>query len=127
MCDTYLGFYNSAMTDVKAQTKQERYAEKLYRSAFAIRKELEPALKGVVEKSGAPSVSGMLTLMARAPEECAALLKPVFERVNESENLRKRSRVSLKSIVDEVKSGEVSTEDLAAALAMIKAQKGGAE
>lgn len=117
------GFRNNDMTDVKAQTKQERYAEKLYRSAFAIRKELEPALKDVVEKSGAPSVSGMLTLMAKAPEECAALLRPVFERVSESENLRKRGRVSLRSIMDEVKSGEVSTDDLAAALAMIKAQK----
>ena len=61
--------------------------------------------------------------MARAPEECAALLKPVFERMNESENLRKRSRVSLKSIVDGVKSGEVSTDELAAALALIKGQR----
>ncbi len=111
------------MTDTKEPTRQERYLEKLYRSAFAIRKELEPGLKDMVEKSGAPSVSGMLTLMARAPEECAALLKPVFERLTEGENLRKRSRVSLKSIMDEVKSGEVSTDELAAALALIKAQK----
>ena len=127
MCDTKIILYNNEMADVKAQTKQERYAEKLYRSAFAIRKELEPALKDVVEKSGAPSVSGMLTLMARAPEECAALLKPVFERMNESENLRKRSRVSLKSIVDGVKSGEVSTDELAAALALIKGQRAAGE
>lgn len=112
---------------VKYKESINAYKETIYRSAYAIRKELEPGLKQMVELSGAPSVSAMLSMMAREPQECAELLKPVFQRLADHKEPRRKHKVTLKSIVDEVKSGEVSTDDLAAALALIKAQKGGTE
>lgn len=108
---------------VKYKDSIESYKATLYRSAFAIRKELEPGLKEVVELSGAPSVSGMLSMMARAPQECAELLKPIFERLADEKQPRRRLKVTMKSIVDEMKSGEVSPAELAAALAKIKADR----
>ena len=63
---------------VKYKESISAYKETIYRSAYAIRKELEPGLKQMVELSGAPSVSAMLSMMAREPQECASLLEPVL-------------------------------------------------
>lgn len=101
-----------------------RYQETLYRSVYAIRKELEPGLREFVEKSGAPSVSGMITMLAKEPGRCAELLRPVFAELADAEPAeRRRLKVTMKSITDELKSGEVSAEEVAAAIAAIKASK----
>lgn len=108
----------------KYEEAKDRYQETLYRSAFAIRKELEPSLKVVVTESGAPSVSGMLTMLAREPRRCAEALRPIFAELAGAEpNQRRRLKVTMKSITDELKSGDVSAEELAAAIAAIKAGK----
>lgn len=111
-------------TKKKYADSEARYKETLYRSVYAIRKELEPGLREFVEKSGAPSVSGMITMLAREPERCADLLRPIFaELVNTEPTERRRLKVTMKSITDELKSGEVSAEEVAAAIAAIKASK----
>lgn len=101
------------------------YRETLYRSAFAIREELKPGLMQVVELSGAPSVSGMLALLAEDPQACAELLKPVFARLDAARPARPRRKlkVTMTAIVEEMRSGEVSPAELAAAIEKIKADK----
>lgn len=112
---------------VKYKESHDAYKATLYRSAFAIKGELEPGLKQAVQLSGASSVSGMLAFIARAPEECAELLKPIFERLGEQKKERRRHKVTIKSIVDEVKAGEFTPEQLQKALALVKSQKGSKE
>lgn len=114
-------------TPKKYVEAKERYQETLYRSAFAIRKELEPGLREVVELSGAPSVSGLLTMLAKEPEKCAEALRPIFDELkrNAEAPTRRRLKVTMKSITDELKSGDVSTEELAQMIAELKAKKAG--
>lgn len=114
-------------TPKKYVESEQRYKETLYRSVYAIRKELEPGLKEVVEKSGAPSVSGMITMLAKEPEKCAEALRPIFEEMKRTAEAptRRRLKVTMKAITDELKSGEVSTEELAAMIAELKAKKAG--
>ncbi len=111
-------------TKKKYTESEDRYKETLYRSVYAIRKELEPALKEMITASGAPSVSGMMTMLAREPQRCAEALRPIFAELADAEpNQRRRLKVTMKSITDELKSGEVSAEEVAAAIAAIKASK----
>lgn len=114
-------------TPKKYVESEQRYKETLYRSVYAIRKELEPGLREVVEKSGAPSVSGMVAMLAREPEKCAEALRPIFDELKRTAEAptRRRLKVTMKSITDELKSGDVSTEELAAMIAALKAKKAG--
>jgi hypothetical protein len=115
---------DSTPAHIKYKASNDAHKATLYRSAFAIRSELEPALKTLVEQSNAPSVSGMLTLMARAPEECAQALRPIFERLQAQEPpMRRRHKVTIKSVVEEMRSGELSPAELAEAIAQAKAKK----
>lgn len=113
------------MTEKQRNYKSEEgYQSSLYRTAVAVRRELKPGLDQAVSESGAPSLSGMLTLLARAPEECGELLKPVFERLQaEPTPMRRRHKVTLKSIAEEIKANNTTTDELAEALALIKARK----
>lgn len=109
---------------VKYAESTAAYKATLYRSAFAIRGELEPGLKQIVELSGAPSVSGMLSMLAQRPEEFARLLKPGFEEIKaQPAPERRRLKVTMKSVVDEMKSGELTPEEIAQAIAAAKAAK----
>lgn len=109
---------------VKYAESTAAYRATQYRSAFAIRGELEPGLKQVVELSGAPSVSGMLALLAQRPEYFAELLKPGFDEIKaQPAPERRRHKVTMKSVMDEMKSGELTPEEITAALAAAKAAK----
>lgn len=105
---------------IKYKESRENYTAKLYRTAVAVRKELEPGLKRVVDLSGAKSLSNMLTLLASSPEECAKLLEPVFARIT-SEKVG--SRVTMKAVLEEIKSSDLTPEEIAAAIAAAKASK----
>lgn len=104
------------------------YEETLYRSAFAIRKELKPGLDELVTATGAPSVSALLGLMAREPAHFGELLKADIERLaaEHSNQPRRRLKVTMKSLVEEIKTGELTPEEIAAAIAAAKAQKAAA-
>jgi hypothetical protein len=113
---------NTEKSQRKYTEAENRYKDTLYKSAYAIRKELEPGLRQFVEMSGAPSVSGMITLLAKEPQRCAEALKSIFaEMANDEPNQRRRLKTTMKSITDELKSGEVSADEIAAAIAAIKA------
>jgi hypothetical protein len=101
------------------------YKETLYRSAFAIREELKPGLLRVVELSGAPSVSGMLAMLAEDPAACAGALKPIFDQLNQTRppKVRRKHKVFMKDVMEQMRSGEVTPEELAAALQQVQAQK----
>jgi len=120
------------MSDAKTLTHNQKYKnsgdayrETLYRSAFAIREELKPGLMEVVELSGAPSVSGMLGLLAEDPQACAEALKPVFARIEATRPVqaRRRHKVTMTSIMAKMRSGEITPEEMAAALSAVKISK----
>lgn len=102
------------------KSQLQAYENKLFRSSYAIRKELEESLQRAVKAAGTNSVSDLLSRLARAPEEAGAALRPVMERLGEEKNPRK---ATMKSLVEEIKSGELTPEEIAAAIAAAKAQK----
>lgn len=114
----------------------EKYAEStkaykntLYRTAVAIRAELEPGLRKFVELSGAGSTSNVFTLLACEPEAFAAMLKADFARVDEARKgtlTRRRHKVTMKSITDHLKDSDLTHEEILAAIEALKAQKSGA-
>jgi hypothetical protein len=117
------------MTDTPRHKKYEEsvkaYKATLYRSGFAIRSELEPGLRQMIEKSGAPSVSGMLTLFASEPELFAGLLKPHLERLAAEAvaPARRRHKVTMKSVMEELKSTGFTPADVQAVIAEMKSKK----
>lgn len=114
---------NTKPTSEKRRQQISTYQATLYRSTFAMRKGLEVGLTEAVAKSGANSVSDMLSRIAASPEAAAAALRPVFD----AQDRQAPARVTMKSIMDEVKSGELSPEELAAAIAAAKAAKAAAQ
>lgn len=124
-------FSYTAMNTQEVTTQKSHragYEATLYRSAFAIRKELKDGLDKMVELAGAPSVSGMLSLMAREPEKFADLVREDLARVAAAQAAqpRRRHKVTMKSVMDEMKSGGLTPEEIAAAIAAVKAAKAGA-
>ena len=58
------------------------YLKTIYRTSVAVRKELEPGLKEVVEIAGANSLSDLLTCIATYPEEAGELLAPFVKKAS---------------------------------------------
>lgn len=101
------------------------YKATLYRTGVAVRSELEPGLRDFITLSGAPSLSGMLTVMAKEPALFAELLKPHLARAmaEATTPARRRHKVTIKSIVEEMKSSNLSPAEIQAAIAELKARK----
>lgn len=109
----------------KYEESVSAYKATLYRSGYAIRSELEPGLRRMIEMSGAPSVSGLLAAFAAEPELFAELLKPHLERAAAEAIAppRRRHKVTMKSVMDEMKSGGLTPAEIQAAIADLKAKK----
>lgn len=99
----------------------DRYSATLYRSTFAIKKDLELGLQQCIRDCGARSLSELLSVMATSPAEFGALLNPTVTAAKERMGLTKTSKVTFKQLLD--KAQTLTPEEIAAALEAAAAKK----
>lgn len=111
----------STTTPMSAERRQqiETYQAKLYRSTYAIRKELQAGLSRAVEASGAASVSDLLAMLARDPEGTGAALKPIFAELITSRS----EKPSMRAALQQIKESDLTPEEILAALESARAAK----
>lgn len=111
----------STTTPMSAERRQqiETYQAKLYRSTYAIRKELQAGLTRAVEASGAASVSDLLAMLARDPEGTGAALKPIFAKIAAD----KGDKPTMRAALQQIKESDLSPEEILAALESARAAK----
>lgn len=97
----------------------DAYQSKLYRSSFAIRKELQPGLIHACEAAGARSISELLALLAESPDESGEALKPVFTAAA----VRRGDRPTMKDALHEIKASDLTPEEILAAVQAARAAK----
>ena len=109
--------------------KQKDYEETLWRTSVAIKRELEPGARQVVELCGAKNFSTMISVMAKYPEKVGAVLTPIFEEARAAEealNPKKVAKERVKALDALVKETGATPEQIKEALEKLRAQKQGA-
>lgn len=109
--------------------KQKDYEETLWRTSVAIKRELEPGARQVVELCGAKNFSTMISVMAKYPEKVGAALAPIFEEARAAEealNPKKVAKARIKALDTLVKETGATPEQIKEALEKLRAQKQGA-
>lgn len=93
----------------------ENYHETLYRSTFAIKKELVPALEELTKASGAKSFSELVGALASNAQKVGPMLQPFVESFK-GERERARRKGSPVQLLKEAREGGLSSDEIAAAL-----------
>jgi len=103
----------------------ETYQAKLYRSTFAIHKELQDDLQRAVKLTGATSLSELLTVLARTPERAGEVLTPMVNDYH-TEVTPKLAAKSMRAALRGLKAADLTPEEILAAVAAARAAKAGA-
>lgn len=109
--------------------KQKDYEETLWRTSVAIKRELEPGARQVVDLCGAKNFSTMISVMAKYPEKVGAVLAPIFAEARAAEealNPKKVAKERVKALNALVKETGATPEQIKEALEKLRAQKQGA-
>lgn len=109
--------------------KQKDYEETLWRTSVAIKRDLEPGARQVVDLCGAKNFSTMISVMAKYPEKVGAALAPIFAEARAAEealNPKKVVKARVKALDALVKETGATPEQIKEALEKLRVQKQGA-
>lgn len=109
----------------KYKKTMDEYSKSLYRSTFAIKRELGEPLQSAVKELGVRSLSELLTLIALGHVKFAHAMGPVIKEAKVKHGLEKTSRVEIMRLINEANSSGLSAQEITQALAVAALRKQG--